>query len=80
MGADIIIKDRNAIIKGVDKLYGAQVYATDLRGGAGLVLAGLVADGYTTVCNIHHIQRGYEHIEKDLSGLGANIVRITENK
>lgn len=76
MGADIIIKERNAIIKGVDKLYGAEVYATDLRGGAGLVLAGLMADGYTTVGNVAQIERGYENFEQTLSSLGANITKI----
>ena len=73
MGADIIIKDRSAIIKGVKNLYGAQVFASDLRGGAGLVLAGLIADGYTTIGNIEHIQRGYESIQTDLKKLGADI-------
>lgn len=77
MGADIIIKERNAIIKGVEKLYGAEVYATDLRGGAGLVLAGLMADGYTTIGNIFQIERGYENLEQTLSSLGANIKRIS---
>ncbi|MDD4815541.1 MAG: UDP-N-acetylglucosamine 1-carboxyvinyltransferase [Clostridia bacterium] len=77
MGADIIVKDRSAIIKGVDKLYGAEVFATDLRGGAGLVLAGLKANGYTKVDNISQIERGYENMEKDLAGLGAEIKRIS---
>lgn len=77
MGADIIIKERNAIIKGVNKLYGAEVYATDLRGGAGLVLAGLMADGYTTIGNIFQIERGYENLEQNFASLGADIKRIT---
>jgi len=77
MGAEIIIKDRSAIIKGVDKLYGAEVYATDLRGGAGLVLAGLMADGYTTIGNVYQIERGYENLEQNLSALGANIKKIS---
>lgn len=76
MGADITIKDRMAIIKGVTKLYGANVVATDLRGGAGLVLAGLTADGYTTVEDIYHIDRGYLSIEEDLCKLNAEIKRI----
>ena len=77
MGADIIIKERNAIIKGVENLYGAEVYATDLRGGAGLVLAGLMADGYTTVGNVSQIERGYENFEQTLADLGADIKRIS---
>ena len=76
MGADIIIKDRTAIIKGVSELYGAEVYATDLRGGAALVLAGLIANGTTTVNGVHHIDRGYENIEKTFYKLGADIVRL----
>ena len=75
MGANITIKDRMAIINGVQKLYGANVVASDLRGGAGLVLAGLVADGYTTIEDIHHIDRGYLSIEEDLCNLGAEIRR-----
>ena len=76
MGADITIKDRMAIIKGVSRLYGANVVATDLRGGAGLVLAGLTADGYTTVEDVYHIDRGYLSIEEDLCKLNAEIKRI----
>jgi len=76
MGADITLKDRMAIIKGVSKLYGANVVATDLRGGAGLVLAGLTAEGYTTIEDIYHIDRGYLSIEEDFCKLGAEIKRI----
>lgn len=75
MGASITIKDRMAIINGVEKLYGANVIATDLRGGAGLVLAGLTAEGYTTVEDIYHIDRGYLSIEEDLCKLNAEIKR-----
>ncbi len=75
MGADITIKDRMAIVKGVPKLYGANVIASDLRGGAGLILAGISAEGYTTVEDIHHIDRGYFRIEDDLSRLNVDIVR-----
>lgn len=75
MGANITIKDRMAIINGVDKLYGASVVATDLRGGAGLVLAGLTAEGYTTIEDIYHIDRGYLSIEEDLCKLNAEIKR-----
>ena len=76
MGADIQINNQSAIVRGVNKLYGANVVATDLRGGAGLVLAGLSAEGYTTVEDIYHIDRGYKNIEKDFSMLGAEIKRI----
>ncbi len=76
MGANIILRDRVAVIKGVDELTGAPVDAYDLRGGAGLVLAGLKAKGYTTVNNIYHIDRGYDHFENILSELGADIKRI----
>jgi len=75
MGANITIKDRMAIINGVNKLYGASVVATDLRGGAGLVLAGLTADGYTTIEDVYHIDRGYLSIEEDLCKLNAEIKR-----
>ena len=63
-------------MRGVDRLYGAEVSASDLRGGASLVLAGLVADGYTTVNNVRHIDRGYFELEKHLSALGAEIKRV----
>ena len=75
MGANIKIKDRMAIINGVNKLSGASVVATDLRGGAGLVLAGLTAEGYTTIEDVYHIDRGYLSIEKDLCKLNAEIRR-----
>lgn len=76
MGADIVVKDRTALIKGVEKLYGADVFATDLRAGASLVLAGLKADGYTTIHNAEYIDRGYERIEEKYGVLGADIKRI----
>ena len=76
MGADITIKNRMAIVKGVSKLYGATVSAFDLRGGAGLTLAGLCAEGYTTVEDVYHIDRGYENMEGHLLQLGADIKRI----
>jgi len=75
MGASIKIEGRSAIIKGVRKLSGAKVVARDLRGGAALVLAGLSADGYTTVSEVHHIDRGYERIEEKLQMCGADITR-----
>ena len=76
MGARIRVEGRVAIIEGGGKLYGANVMAADLRGGAALVLAGLAAQGTTTVSNIKLIDRGYEEIEKALSSLGADIARI----
>ena len=78
MGAKIRINDRMAIVHGVPRLYGANVTATDLRGGAGLVLAGLTAEGYTTVEDIYHIDRGYLSIEDDFCKLGAEIKRINQ--
>ena len=75
MGADIELRDNTAIIKGVKKLSGAPVMASDLRASAALVLAGLVADGETEVKRIYHIDRGYEHIEKKLRKIGAHIRR-----
>lgn len=76
MGADIKVEGKVAVVQGVKKLYGAQVYATDLRGGAALVLAGLNAEGRTIIDDIKHIDRGYESIEKNLGLLGAKIVRV----
>ena len=73
MGAKINIEGKVAIVKGVRKLNGATVEATDLRGGAAVVLAGLVAKGKTTVNNIEYILRGYENLDKKLSKVGANI-------
>ncbi|MBO5910392.1 MAG: UDP-N-acetylglucosamine 1-carboxyvinyltransferase, partial [Clostridia bacterium] len=76
MGANIILRDRVAVVKGVECLTGAPVEATDLRAGAGLVLAGLKANGYTTISNVYHIDRGYDQLENILAELGANIKRI----
>jgi UDP-N-acetylglucosamine 1-carboxyvinyltransferase len=77
LGADIRIDGHTAIIRGVSKLSGAQIMATDLRASASLVLAGLVAEGETTVDRIYHIDRGYENIEEKLGGLGAKIRRVS---
>ncbi|TJX13389.1 UDP-N-acetylglucosamine 1-carboxyvinyltransferase [Tissierella creatinini] len=77
MGADIKIDARSAIVTGVKALTGAPVKASDLRAGAALVLAGLVADGVTEIENIHHIDRGYDGIEAKFSKLGARIYRKT---
>lgn len=76
MGADISLEGNTAITTGVDSLNGAQVMATDLRASASLVIAGLVATTETHVDRIYHIDRGYQHIEDKLQGLGANITRI----
>jgi UDP-N-acetylglucosamine 1-carboxyvinyltransferase len=78
MGADIKINGNTAIVKGVRRLSGASVMATDLRASASLILAGLVAKGTTEVSRIYHLDRGYECIEKKLQGLGASIERIKE--
>lgn len=75
MGANIELEGNTAICKGVAKLEGAQVMCTDLRASASLVIAGLVAEGETTVQRIYHIDRGYETIEKKLTALGAQIER-----
>ena len=80
MGARITIKDRTAFIEGVDELYGASVFAPDLRGGVALVLAGLSANGYTTISNIELIDRGYFKLEEKLTLLGADIKRINQKK
>ena len=77
MGADIHVDGRTAIIRGVKKLTGAKVMASDLRASAALILAGLVADGTTEVLRVYHLDRGYEHIEHKLAGAGADIERIT---
>ena len=76
LGADIRLEGNTAIIKGVDKMSGAPIMATDLRASACLVLAGLVADGDTTVDRVYHIDRGYENIEEKLGVLGAKIRRL----
>lgn len=73
MGANIQLEGRTAIIKGVNNLFGTEVIAKDLRGGASLVLAGLKADDVTTVLDSIHVERGYEDIARDLSLLGADI-------
>lgn len=77
MGANIIVKGKNAIINGVERLNGATVEASDLRGGAALVLAGLNAEGKTVVKNVSHIERGYCQMDKKLSSLGADIIKQT---
>jgi UDP-N-acetylglucosamine 1-carboxyvinyltransferase len=77
-GADITIEGNSATVKGVKKLSGAPVMATDLRASASLILAGLAAENTTEVSRIYHLDRGYEAIEKKLAGLGADIRRVKE--
>lgn len=76
MGAKVSIDGRVAVVEGVDKLTGAPVRATDLRAGAALIIAGLMADGVTEISNVKYIDRGYERIEEKLISLGADIKRI----
>ena len=80
MGANIETCGKNAIIKGISRLQGTEVCAQDLRGGAALVLAGLMAEGETVVTEIHHIERGYEALETGLRQLGGNIEKTSERK
>ncbi len=76
MGADVTVNGRTAVVRGVRSLNGARVSATDLRGGASLVLAGMCAQGETVIDNIYHIDRGYEDLTSVLSSIGVNIKRI----
>jgi UDP-N-acetylglucosamine 1-carboxyvinyltransferase len=78
MGADIKVEGKLAVIDGIELLSGAEVCATDLRAGAAMVISGLVAEGYTTVTDINHIDRGYENIERKFNHLGANIKRVED--
>ena len=76
LGANVHLEGNTVVIRGVEGLNGAQVMATDLRASASLILAGLVAQGETVVDRIYHIDRGYDHIEEKLAGLGAQIQRV----
>jgi UDP-N-acetylglucosamine 1-carboxyvinyltransferase len=76
LGADIAIEGSTAVVKGVERLQGAGVMATDLRASAGLVIAGLVAQGETVIDRIYHLDRGYESLEGKLGALGARIERL----
>ena len=78
MGAAITVKDRTAIIRGVEKLYGANIEAADLRGGVALAIASLAASGHSTLSNVNLIDRGYYKFEETFSLLGADIKRISE--
>ncbi len=77
MGADIRIEGHSAIVRGVERLSGAPVMATDLRASASLVIAGLAAEGITEISRVYHLDRGYERIEEKFSALGARIKRLT---
>lgn len=77
MGAEVKVERDTAIFKGVERLSGAPVEATDIRAGVALVIAGLMAEGITEVSGIYHIDRGYEHFEEKLTSLGANIKRCS---
>ena len=78
MGANITAQGKSAFFEGVEKLYGAPVYSTDLRAGAALIIAGIIADGKTEIYNLEHIDRGYENIEEKFRKLGAIIDRVEE--
>ena len=76
MGARIDVHGGTATVTGVDKLKGARVMATDLRASVSLILAGLAASGETLVGRVYHLDRGYEHVVRKLSGVGADIQRV----
>ncbi|HEX8258650.1 MAG TPA: UDP-N-acetylglucosamine 1-carboxyvinyltransferase [Allosphingosinicella sp.] len=78
MGADIEVRGRSAVVRGVDRLVGAPVMATDLRASMSLILAGLVAEGETQVQRVYHLDRGYERLEEKLSAVGADIERVSD--
>ena len=76
LGAKISVEGKVAVVTGVKSLSGAELLATDLRGGAALITAGLAAEGISKISGLSHIDRGYESIEKVLRGVGADIKRI----
>jgi UDP-N-acetylglucosamine 1-carboxyvinyltransferase len=78
MGADIQVRGRTAVVRGVDTLIGAPVMATDLRASMSLILAGLAAEGETQVQRVYHLDRGYERLEEKLSAVGADIERVSD--
>ena len=80
LGADVRTDGHHAFVRGKERLSGAPVEAADIRAGAGLVLAGLVADGVTTVYEPHHVDRGYEGFIDDLVRLGADVSRVQVNQ
>lgn len=76
MGADIKVEGNVAVVNGVEKLHGAKVMATDLRAGAGLIIAALAAEGETEIYGVQHIDRGYESLIEKLTAIGAQITRV----
>jgi UDP-N-acetylglucosamine 1-carboxyvinyltransferase len=78
MGADVEVRGRAAVVRGVEKLHGAQVMATDLRASMSLVIAGLAAEGETQVHRVYHLDRGYERLEEKLQAVGADIERVSD--
>ena len=78
MGADIEVRGRSAVVRGVDHLIGAPVMATDLRASMSLILAGLAAQGETQVHRVYHLDRGYERLEEKLQAVGADIERVSD--
>ena len=78
MGANITAQGKTAFFEGVEKLSGSKVYSSDLRAGAALIIAGIIADGKTEIYNLEHIDRGYENIEEKFKNLGAQIERVKE--
>jgi UDP-N-acetylglucosamine 1-carboxyvinyltransferase len=76
LGADIRTDGHHAVVRGKEQLSGAPVRATDIRAGAGLIIAGLCADGVTEICHVHHIDRGYPNFEDDLRSVGALVERV----
>ena len=78
MGADIRTEGHHAVVRGVERLSAAPVRALDIRAGAAMVIAGLAADGVTTVTDMHHVDRGYEDFEGKLTALGAEVRRERE--
>jgi len=78
MGADIQVKGRTAVVRGVQRLVGAPVMATDLRASMSLIIAGLVADGETQVARVYHLDRGYERLEEKFAAVGADVERVSD--
>ena len=78
LGAQIELKGNQAVIRGIERLQGAPVMATDIRASAALVIAALVAEGETRISRIYHLDRGYEGLEQKLRSLGADIERVAE--
>jgi UDP-N-acetylglucosamine 1-carboxyvinyltransferase len=80
MGADITVHGSSALVRGVSKLKGAPVMATDLRASVSLILAGLVAEGHTSVSRIYHLDRGYEDLVGKLTKVGAKLERMADKE